>query len=96
MAISSEERTFDTLETKPKIPEAKHFKLARKTLANLIKESGVQEGNYELQKAKDIINPLADFFREKIHATIRSMNREHLLQFIIENYDAYVAEDHRK
>ncbi|MFW8177723.1 hypothetical protein, partial [Klebsiella pneumoniae] len=61
-----------------------------------IKESGVNEGNYELQKAKDIINPLADFFREKIHATIRSMNREHLLQFVIENYDAYVAEDHRK
>jgi hypothetical protein len=24
------------------------------------------------------------------------MNREHLLQFVIENYDAYVAEDHRK
>ncbi|EIO7467843.1 hypothetical protein ABL602_000950 [Salmonella enterica subsp. enterica] len=96
MAISSEERTFDTLEVKPNIPEAKHFKLARKTLANLIKKSGVQEGNYELQKAKDIINPLADFFREKIHATIRSMNREHLLQFVIENYDAYVAEDHRK
>ncbi|HDY8870338.1 TPA: hypothetical protein ACWML4_004320 [Klebsiella pneumoniae] len=96
MAISSEERTFDTLEIKPNVPEAKHYKLARKTLANLIKESGVNEGNYELQKAKDIINPLADFFREKIHATIRSMNREHLLQFVIENYDAYVAEDHRK
>ncbi|MRT58395.1 hypothetical protein GJV11_19990 [Enterobacteriaceae bacterium RIT693] len=96
MAISSEERIFDTLEIKPNIPEAKHFKLARKTLANLIKESGVQEGNYELQTAKDIINPLADFFREKIHATILSMNREHLLQFVIENYDAYVAEDHRK
>ncbi|AKE12424.1 hypothetical protein [Serratia liquefaciens] len=96
MAISSEERTFDTLEIKPNIPEAKHFKLARKTLANLIKDSGVQEGNYELQKAKDIINPLADFFREKIHATIRSMSREHLLQFVIENYDAYVAEDHTK
>lgn len=30
MAISSEERTFDTLEIKPNIPEAKHFKLARK------------------------------------------------------------------
>lgn len=96
MAISSEERIFDTLEIKPNIPEAKHFKLARKTLANLIKESGVQEGSYELQNAKDIINPLADFFREKIHVTIRSMNREHLLQFVIENYDAYVAEDHRK
>lgn len=96
MAISSEKRTFDTLEIKPNIPEAKHFKLARKTLANFIKESGVQKGNYELQKAKDIINPLAGFFREKIHATIRSMNREHLLQFVIENYDAYVAEDHRK
>ncbi|EGY8943467.1 hypothetical protein JEG22_004147 [Salmonella enterica subsp. diarizonae serovar 60:r:z] len=96
MAISSEERTFDTLEIKPNIPEAKHFKLARKKLANLIKESGIQEGSYELQNAKDIINPLADFFREKIHATILSMNREHLLQFVIENYDAYVAEDHRK
>lgn len=96
MAISSEERTFDTLEIKPNIPEAKHFKLARKKLANLIKESGIQEGSYELQNAKDIINPLADFFRAKIHATILSMNREHLLQFVIENYDAYVAEDHRK
>ncbi|RKO74333.1 hypothetical protein C5E04_18595 [Pectobacterium parmentieri] len=96
MAISSEERTFDTLEIKPNIPEAKHFKLARKKLANLIKESGIKEGSYELQNAKDIINPLADFFREKIHATILSMNREHLLQFVIENYDAYVAEDHRK
>lgn len=96
MAISSEERTFDTLEIKPNIPEAKHFKLARKKLANLIKDSGIKEGSYELQNAKDIINHLADFFREKIHATILSMNREHLLQFVIENYDAYVAEDHRK
>ncbi|WP_455811267.1 hypothetical protein [Pseudomonas graminis] len=96
MAISSEERTFDTLEIKPSIPEAKHFKLARKKLANLIKDSGIQQGSYELQNAKDIINPLADFFREKIHATILSINREHLLQFVIENYDAYVAEDHRK
>ncbi|WP_228350964.1 MULTISPECIES: hypothetical protein [Limnobaculum] len=96
MAISSEERPFDTLEIKPKTPEPKHFKLARKTLAGRIKDTGIKEGIYELQAAKDIINSLADFFREKIHAQISSLHRDSLLCFVLENYDAYVAEDQRK
>lgn len=93
---SNEERKFDTSEESPNIPEQKHFKLARKKLAQLIKDNNIQEGKYELHEAKDIINSLATSFRNKIHATITSFNRNELLLYIIENYDAYVNENYIK
>jgi hypothetical protein len=77
------------------IPTPEQYKIARRDLAVVLKNQGVEPGCYELSQAKVIIDPAKDELRVKIHNRIATFERQALLVFCIEQHDALIAEYHR-
>lgn len=77
--------------TQPQAPRPEDYKVARRDLAILLRAQGVAPGEYKLEAAKALINPARAAYRDVVHQRIRALDRESLLQFCIEQYDALIA-----
>jgi len=87
------QRTVDVPDhADPGIPEAEHFKLARKELAIVLREQGVAvPARYELEPAKQIMNAARDAMRQGLHARIARYDRKRLLLICVEQHDELTA-----
>ena len=91
--LSRYDKGYDTPERKPIIPEPKHYLLARKHLAEIVKEQGISERRYQLNEAKEIINRISDIQREKVHSKILCYHPISLWLFAMNQFDAYISEN---
>ena len=94
ITLSKFDKGFDTPERKPIIPEPKHYLLARKHLAEIVKEQGISERRYQLDEAKEIINRISDIQRKKVHSKILCYDPKPLWLFAMNEYDAYISENY--
>ena len=94
ITLSKFDKGFDTPERKPIIPEPKHYLLARKHLAEIVKEQGISEGLYQLNVAKEIIDIISEIQRKKVHSKILCYDPKSLWLFAMNEYDAYISEDY--
>lgn len=86
------QRTVDVPDfTLSQVPRAEDYKVARRDLAILLKAQGVAPGTYELDVAKSLINPARAAYRDAVHQRIRALDRESLLRYCVEQYDALIA-----
>lgn len=81
--------------TRPQAPKPEDYKVARRDLAILLKAQGVAPGEYKLEAAKALINPARAAYRDAVHQHIRTLDRESLLQYCVEQYDALIASYNR-
>lgn len=77
--------------TQPQVPRPEDYKVARRDLAILLKAQGVDPGTYTLEAAKALINPARAAYRDAVHHRIRELDRESLLRYCVEQYDALTA-----
>lgn len=77
--------------TQPQVPRPEDYKVARRDLAILLKAQGVTPGTYTLAAAKALINPARAAYRDAVHQRIRALDRESLLRYCVEQYDALIA-----
>jgi hypothetical protein len=77
--------------TQPHVPRLEDYKVARRELAILLKAQGVAPGSYTLETAKALINPARAVYRDAVHRRIRALDRESLLRYCVEQYDALIA-----
>lgn len=77
--------------TRPQAPRPEDYKVARRDLAILLKTQGVAPGEYKLEAAKVLINPARAAYRDVVHQRIRTLDRESLLQYCVEQYDSLIA-----
>ncbi|MDO7928395.1 hypothetical protein Q6A51_16530 [Pseudomonas sp. KFB-139] len=77
--------------TRPQVPRTEDYKVARRDLAILLKAQGVTPGTYTLDAAKALINPARSAYRDAVHQRIRTLDRESLLRYCVEQYDALIA-----
>lgn len=90
-------RTVDVPDfTQPQLPKLEDYKVARRDLAVLLKAQGVAPGTYMLEDAKALINPARVAYRDAVHTRIRALDRESLLRYCIEQYEALTASYDRK
>lgn len=91
-------RTVDVPDfAQPEIPQPEQYKIARRDLAIVLKQQGVEApGRYELDPAKKIIDSARDALRQKVHERIAELDRKSLLLFCIEQHDALTAEYRRE
>ena len=94
ITLSKFDKGFDTPERKPIIPEPKHYLLARKHLAEIVKEQDISEGLYQLNVAKEIIDIISEIQRKKVHSKILCYDPKSLWLFAMNEYDAYISEDY--
>jgi hypothetical protein len=78
------------------VPTSAQYKVARRELAVVLKNLGVEPGRYELAQAKAIIDPARDALRAQIHQQIAAFDRHALLLYCIEQHDALTAEYRRE
>jgi hypothetical protein len=92
------ERTVDVPDfAQPEMPLPEQYKIARRDLAIVLKQQGVDApARYELAPAKKIIDSARDELRQKVHERIAELDRESLLLFCIEQHDALAAEYRRE
>ncbi len=57
----------------------------------MLKAQGVKPGTYTLDAAKVLIDPARAGYRDALHQRIRELDRESLLRFGVEQYDALTA-----
>lgn len=81
--------------TRPQAPRPEDYKVARRDLAILLRAQGVAPGEYKLEAAKALINPARAAYGDVVHQRIRALDRESLLQFCVEQYDALIASYNR-
>lgn len=85
-------RTVDVPDfTLLQVPKPEDYKVARRDLAILLKAQGVDEGTYTLAAAKALINPARVAYRDMVHLRIRTFDRESMLLYCVEQYDALIA-----
>ena len=72
-------------------PRPEHYKVARRRLAEVLKEQGVEPGRYELEAAKALINPARLKYRDDVHGRLRRLDRDSLLKFCVEQIDAAIT-----
>jgi hypothetical protein len=91
-------RTVDVPDfAQPEVPQPEQYKIARRDLAIVLKQQGVEApGRYELAPAKKIIDSARDALRQKVHERIAELDRKSLLLFCIEQHDALTAEYRRE
>lgn len=91
-------RTVDVPDfAQPEVPQPEQYKIARRDLAIVLKQQGVEApGRYELAPAKKIIDSARDALRQKVHERIAELDRKSLLLFCIEQHDALTAEYQRE
>jgi hypothetical protein len=73
------------------IPRMSDYKLARKQLAEVIRDLGLRPGRYALAEAKEKIDLARDRFRLHIEERLASINRLQLIRECIEQHDALLA-----
>ena len=81
---------------KPLRPEIKHFKIAKKIIAIAAKDSGLEEGKYNLNEAKTKIDILLKNIVSRINIEINRYNIEDALPILLKNIDALVCENEMK
>jgi len=68
--------------------QPKHYKLARKELALIMKKLGVEPGTYELAEAKAIIDEARNVFRDSLHRHLCEFDRAQFLKYCVEQHDS--------
>jgi hypothetical protein len=68
--------------------QPKHYKLARKELAMIMKKLGIEPGQYELSEAKRVIDQARNVFRDSLHEHLSTFDRTQLLKFCVEQHDS--------
>lgn len=82
------ERTIDVPDfADPVVPTPTEYKLARKALAVVMKESELQPGRYELQEAKVRIDAARERFRLHLEQRLAPLDREMLAMACVEQHD---------
>jgi hypothetical protein len=82
------ERTIDVPDfADPVVPTPTEYKLARKALAVVMKESELEPGRYELQEAKVRIDAARERFRLHVEKRLAPLNREMLAMACVEQHD---------
>ncbi len=73
------------------IPRMSDYKLARKQLAEVIRDLGLAPGRYALSEAKEKIDLASAQFRLRIEGRLAQLDRLHLIRACIEQHDALLA-----
>lgn len=82
------ERTIDVPDfADPVVPTPTEYKLARKALAVVMKESALDPGRYELQEAKVRIDAARERFRLHLEKRLAPLDREILAMACVEQHD---------
>lgn len=86
------ERTIDVPDfADPVIPTETEYKLARKVLAQVMKEAGLEPGRYELQEAKVRIDAARERFRLRLEERLVSLDREILAIACVKQHDSLLV-----
>jgi len=80
----------------PQVPSPEHYKIARRDLAIIFKAIGGQEGTYELEDAKVLIDKARDRFRALVHERITALRQSELILFCIQQLDKLTSKYDRK
>lgn len=82
------ERTVDVPDfADPIVPTPTEYKLARKALAVVMKESGLKPGRYELQEAKVRIDAARELLRLHLEKRLAPLDSEMLAMACVEQHD---------
>jgi len=92
------ERPYDVPDyAEAEVPKPEHYKIARRDLAVLLKEQGVDApARYELATAKKIIDAARDAMRKKVHHQIAFLDKDSTTLFCIAQHDALTSEYQRE
>ncbi|MDN7454232.1 hypothetical protein [Burkholderia cenocepacia] len=71
----------------PKQPTLENYKVARRTLAELLMSQGVAPGRYELDEAKTLINASRAAYRDLVHKRLRTFDRDSLITYCVQQID---------
>ena len=74
--------------------QPKHYKLARKELAFIMRKLGVEPGTYELAEAKTIIDEARNVFKDSLHRHLSEFDRSLFLKCCVEQHDS-LSSEHR-
>jgi len=74
--------------------QPKHYKLARKELAFIMRKLGVEPGTYELTEAKTIIDEARNVFKDSLHSHLSEFDRSLFLKCCVEQHDS-LSSEHR-
>jgi hypothetical protein len=95
MTIEVVEQTISVPEIPShKAPLPKHYKLARKEIAFILKQQNVLPGIYELNEAKKIIDKAKLAYRDSIHSRLQEFDRNAFLKLCVEQHDR-LSSEHR-
>jgi hypothetical protein len=75
----------------PLEPKPTHFKKAKKRIAELAKKLGIEEGEYKLEDAKEIINKLRDAIVAEINSEVAKYGFDAAIPFLIARIGALNA-----
>jgi hypothetical protein len=78
------------------IPRESDYKLARKQLAEVIRDLGLAPGRYELSEAKEKIDLANAQFRLRIEERLAQLDRPQLIRNCIEQHDALLTTERRR
>lgn len=73
------------------MPRMSDYKVARKQLAEVIRDLGLAPGQYALAEAKQKIDLASAQFRRRIEERLAQLDRQQLLRACIEQHDALLA-----
>ncbi|MCK4997872.1 hypothetical protein KAS08_06245 [Candidatus Pacearchaeota archaeon] len=77
-------------------PEPKHFKLAKKFIAQTAKENNFEPGTYDLQGAKEKVDVILNLIEKEINSRVNEFRLEQAIPILLEKTDALTHEDERK
>jgi hypothetical protein len=80
----------------PVVATATEYKLARKALAVVMREIGLQPGRYELEEAKTRIIAAREELRRHLEARMRELDRDRLILACVEQQDAALVAERMK
>lgn len=97
-ALKRVDRTVDVPDfVQPKVPQPEQYKIARRDLAIVLKQQGIDPSiRYELASAKKIIDSARDAMRQKVHERIAELDKKSLLLFCIQQHDELLVEHRLK
>ena len=86
------ERSIDVPDfADPVVPTPTEYKLARKALAVVMKETGLEPGRYELQEAKVRIDAARERLRLRLEERLAPLDREMLAMACVEQHDGLLV-----
>ena len=77
----------------PSEPSIKHFKMAKKIIAIIAKESGLVEGIYNSNESKQKIDTLSSKIINRIDKQVKQFNLKQVIPFVLEKIDALIHKD---